>query len=109
MTIKIRDKEYNLKYTLRAMILFEQLKGSVFELKTTTDNTIFFYCILLANNKEFGMTYDEFLTELDEDMTLFSKYLEFINDVLTQQAQFKKDEDADDKKKFSARKKSTQP
>ena len=48
MTIKGQD--YKLKYTLRALFIYEQITGKAFELKTITDEYLFFYCVLMANN-----------------------------------------------------------
>ena len=49
--ITINNKEYKVKYTIRALFAFEQITGKPFELKTVLDNYLFLYCILLANNE----------------------------------------------------------
>lgn len=69
MTIKINNQEYKIKQTIRALFLFEEITGRQFEIKTTLDNYLYFYCILLANNDDF-MSWEEFIEELDNDPTI---------------------------------------
>lgn len=69
MTIKINDQEYKIKQTIRALFLFEEITGKQFEIKTTLDNYLYFYCILLANNDDF-MSWEEFIEEIDNDPTI---------------------------------------
>jgi len=66
MTIKINNQNYNLKQTIRAMFLFEEITGRNFEINTTLDNYLYFYCLLLANNSDF-MDWDSFIEALDND------------------------------------------
>lgn len=65
-TITINGKDYNIKQTIRAIFLWEQITGRTFEIKTTLDNYIYFYSILLANNPDF-MLWDDFINCLDKD------------------------------------------
>lgn len=51
-TIKINGEEYVIKYTIRALFMMEQITGKPFKINTLLDNYIFFYCMLLANNKD---------------------------------------------------------
>lgn len=66
MTIKIKGKEYKVKQTIRAIFLWEQISEKQFEVKTTLDNYLYFYCLLLANNTDF-MSWDEFVDTLDDE------------------------------------------
>lgn len=70
MKITINKKKYEVKYCLKALFLFEQIKKAPFELKTITDTYIFFYCMLLANNEDNVITWDEFIYALDNDKKL---------------------------------------
>lgn len=100
MTIKINDKEFALKQTIRSIFLWEQITGRSFEIQNTLDNYLYFYCILLANNPDF-MLWDDFITAIDEDPTILIQ----ISKCLTQQSQLDKilnpdsDTDTEDKKK----------
>ena len=97
--IKIRDKEYILKNTLRSELLFEQLAKKPLELSTQADLYTYFYSILLANNKEFNLPFitedpeqDCFISVFDEDPELFSKFINFLNKVAEEKGMFHKNE-----------------
>lgn len=67
MKIKFGDKEYELKYTLRAFMFWEQMMGKPFDVRTLTDTYVLFYCFLLASNKPFDVNFEEFMDLLDEN------------------------------------------
>lgn len=81
--IKIKGKNYNIKYTIRALFIFEQITGKPFKIETLLDNYIFFYSMILANNQDKSeiLSWDDFIDALDNDPKLFSK----INDAVEQQ------------------------
>lgn len=72
-TINIGGREYKVKYTIRALFLFEQITKKPFKIETLLDNYIFFYCIILANNKEDILEWDTFIDALDSDKELYNK------------------------------------
>lgn len=69
-TITINNKEYKVKYTIRAMFIFEQIKGESFAINTSLDNFIFLYSLILANNKDNPLSWDEFIDAIDNDPTI---------------------------------------
>ncbi len=77
-TIQIKDKKYTLKYTLRAFFAFENMTGYPFKFGKMIDEYILFYSILLANNEEFDMPFDEFISLCDESPALFADFTQFI-------------------------------
>ena len=77
-------KNYKLSYTNRALMIFESLTDKPFEIKSLTDQYIFFYSVILANNKDIKLTFDEFVDLLDEEDNL--KYL---TDWLQEEIKFK--------------------
>lgn len=81
-TIKINGKEFKVKYTLRALFIFEQITKKPFEIKTLLDNYVFFYSIILANNDDNILEWNEFIDALDENPKLFTD----INDIVNQSA-----------------------
>ena len=66
-TIKINDKEYKVKYTIRALFIYEQITGKPFAINTLMDNYIFFYSLILANNLDDVLEWDTFIDALDAD------------------------------------------
>lgn len=81
MKITINKKKYEVKYCLKAIFYFEAITKAPFELKTITDSYIFFYCMLLANNEDNVITWDEFIYALDNDKKLYEQ----LNKVMAQQ------------------------
>ena len=80
MKITINNKEYKLKYTIRALFIFEQITGRACEIKTTMDNYLFFYSMLLANNPDNLLDWDEFIDAMDNDSTLITQLNQVISD-----------------------------
>lgn len=78
-TIKINSEDYVIKYTIRALFMWEQITGKPFKIVTLLDNYIFFYCMIIANNKDKVLEWDDYLDALDNDTTLFSQMTEIVN------------------------------
>ena len=97
--IKIKGKNYNIKYTIRALFIFEQITGKPFKIETLLDNYVFFYSIILANNmdKENIISWDEFIDELDKNPNLFSVINDAIEDKQEKDKIFQTEEVKDDK------------
>lgn len=76
-TISIQNREYLLKYTLRAFFIFENLTGYSFQFGKVLDEYLLFYSMLLANNETFTMPFDEFINLCDESPAMFNEFKEF--------------------------------
>lgn len=94
----INNTEYKLKYTLRALFIYEQLTGKAFKLETITDEYIFFYCMLVANNPDMNLTFNELIEAIDEDMGIMLEFQDFLKKEMEKQQQFITN-NTDDKKK----------
>lgn len=70
--IKINEKEYKVKPTIRAMFIFEQITKKPFKVETMLDNYVYFYSLILANNDDV-LEWDEFLDALDNDPTIYTQ------------------------------------
>lgn len=79
---------YKLKYTLRALFIYEQITGKAFELKTITDEYLFFYCVLMANNPDSPLTFEELIEAIDEDMGIMVEFQNFLKKELEKQQLF---------------------
>lgn len=84
--IEINGKNYNLKYTIRSLFIFEQITGKSFKIENMLDNYIFFYSMILANNPNDILKWDDYLNAMDDDPMLFKK----MSDIIEEQQ--KKDE-----------------
>ena len=97
-TIEINGKEYNIKYTIRALFIFEQISGKSFKLDTLLDNYLLFYSMILACNKDNILTWDDFIDAVDNDPQLLVKLNEAVEAQQKQDAIFNHDEDNSEKK-----------
>lgn len=96
MTIK--EKDYKLKYTLRALFVFEQITKKPFKLETVTDQYIFFYSMLVTNNPDMDLTFDDMIEAVDEDPVIMVEFQKFLEKEMEKRNIFPSNEDA--KKKF---------
>ena len=78
--ITINGIEYSVKYTLRALFIWEAITGRTFELKSTIDNYLLFYSILLACNPDNVIEWDDFIDALDNDPTIFAQISSIVAD-----------------------------
>lgn len=79
--IKLFGKEWVLKRSMTAFLLFEELrKKPISELSNSLVDTLtIFYCILKAKNKNFNYSFDEFVELLDDEIDAlnnFNAYME---------------------------------
>ena len=79
MEITIKDKKYNIKYTLRALFIYEQITKKAFALNTITDYYLFFYCLLLASDSSSELTFDDFIDTLDEHPEVATEMMDYLN------------------------------
>ena len=96
--IAFKNKKYKIKYTLRALFIFEQITGKSFKIENLLDNYILYYSLLIANNPNDVLDWNDFIDELDENPQLIQEFAEVITN------QEKKDqifevEDGESKKK----------
>lgn len=84
----INNIDYKLKYTLRALFIYEQITGKAFKMETITDEYIFFYCILLANNPDMNLTFEELIEAIDEDMNIILEFQSFLKKEIEKQQMF---------------------
>ncbi len=61
MTITINDKDIELKYTLRSMMMYENITGKTFAPEGVSDILTFFYCVVVASAKNYELKFDDFL------------------------------------------------
>ena len=97
-TININGVDYKIKYTIRALFIFEQITGKSFQLNSLLDNYVFFYSMILANNKDNPLNWDDFINAVDNDPTLFVRMSDIINEEQNKNTVFNKEEDDKEKK-----------
>ena len=98
MNIKINNKEYTVKYTIRALFIFEQITGKPFGIETLLDNYLFFYSMILANNPDNPLDWDEFIDALDNDKDLLAQLSKTVDDYQKQDNIFNVESSGEEKK-----------
>ena len=98
-TIEINGKQYNIKYTIRALFIFEQISGKSFKLETLLDNYLLFYAMILACNSDNVLTWDEFIDAIDNDPQLMVRLNEAVEAQQKQDNIFQHEYDGDGEKK----------
>lgn len=89
--ITINDKNYELKYTLRALFIFERITGQAFSITNTMDQFLFYYCLILASNPDTELTFDEFIDACDKDKSISLKIADFVTKETTKQGQIEEE------------------
>ena len=77
-TVTINKKKYKVKNTLRSMFLFEAITKKAFTLSTLMDNYIYMFSILLANNADMELTWDDFIDSVEKDPSIITEMSKII-------------------------------
>lgn len=79
-TVEIKGVEYNIKYTLRALFVYEELKGEPYSSDRTMNNYILLYAMLMACNKDFPLSFDEVIEVCDDDPSVFKAFVSVLEE-----------------------------
>ena len=86
MKVHFNDKTYTLKYSFRALMIYENITNHSFNPKGITDVVIFFYSVLVASAKDTTLSFDAFVEWLDENPTSINEFSAWLTEVFAQQA-----------------------
>lgn len=78
MTIKIGDREIKLRYTMRSLMLYENILKKSFAPETTTDVLVFMFCVIMGSAKDLQLDFNEFLDMIDENPSLMTEFAEWL-------------------------------
>lgn len=107
MKIVIKEQEIELKYSFRALIIYENIMNKSFEGRGITEILTFMYCVILGSQKGLEFTYDEFLDLIDTQPNLIKEFSEWLTATVEQNnALMMKNVSDKDKKKLAKVKKS---
>lgn len=82
MKVAFNEKEYEIKYSFRAYMIYENIMGKSFSPQGLTDMIIFFYANLLAAAKGDTIKYEDFLDWLDDNPDELSKFSNWLMECL---------------------------
>ena len=74
-TVKINGAEYTLRYTLRALFIYEEITGKSYSGDRMVNSYILLCAMLMANNKDFPLTFDDVIDACDLDPSIFETFL----------------------------------
>lgn len=86
MKVTIDNKEYELKYSFRALMIYENITKKSFNPKSLTEILVFFYSIVCASVRDNTVDFDEFMDMLDSHPEMIQDFSEWLVNVMTVQS-----------------------
>lgn len=87
--MEINGKNYEFKYSLRSMFVWEEITGKPFEVKTLLDTYILAYSCIISNKDNPPLDFNEFIDFCDNHSEVIQEFTQFIES----KAQLRKEED----------------
>lgn len=81
MKVVIKDKEIELKYSFRALMIYENIQGKAFNPTTVSDMIVFMYSVVLASDKSMNIKFDDFMDFVDNNPLLINEFSEWLSGV----------------------------
>lgn len=98
MIVKLRDKNIELRNTIRMYVMFEAVKKEPFNPSLVTDLLLLLYsCVVCAGAK--GVTYDEVIELVDGSPSILPDFVAWLAQEGEKQRAYIGDADSDSKKK----------
>lgn len=91
MKITINEKEIELKYSFRALMMYENINGNTYNGGGLTEAITLFYCIVVTSSKDYSLDYDYFIDWLDENQDTLKEFFNWIATIGNNQNKLKKD------------------
>lgn len=83
MKIQYKDKEIELKQSLRALLMYENITNKSFNPQNFTEILTYFYCIIVSSSKDFSIKFDDFVDYIDENPVILEEMTNWLNTELT--------------------------
>lgn len=90
MIITVKGKEIELKQSIRALMIYENISGKTFEPKGLSDVISYMYCVVVASSGDYSLTFDEFIDEIDNNNDIVTKFTEWLTSTSSNQNKLKK-------------------
>lgn len=78
-TVEIKGKEYVVVYNLKGLFTYEEMAGHPYRGEKTIDTYLLLYAMLIANNEDFVMEFDELIKACDEDLAIYQTFVEVLD------------------------------
>lgn len=79
MKLNFNGKEFDLRQSLRALVMYENITEKEFSPKNFTDILTYLYCIVISSSKDYTMSFDSFLNYLDENPNKLNELTAWLN------------------------------
>lgn len=103
MKLTIYGREYELRNTIRACFIMEQITGKPFAIENMLDQYVFMFSMILANNPDCTLDFNRFVDFIDENPKAMEEFLNYLVEYRRSREVIGSDEpdaeDADGKKK----------
>lgn len=96
--VEINGRSLRLAYNLRTLFVYEEIAGKPYTGLVSIENYLLLYAMLLANNKDLAMEFEELIDACDKDMGIFAAFTEVVEEQARRVRAF-----ADNKKKAEER------
>ena len=88
--MEILGKNYEFKYSLRSMFVFEEITGKSFEVNTLLDTYILAYACIISNTENPSLEFNDFINYCDEHPEVIEEFNKFMTDELNRRELLKK-------------------
>ena len=96
MEIVIKNKIVSLKYSFRALMIYENITQKSFNPQGLTDVITFFFSVVVASAKDTTLSFDDFLEWLDNNPDSLNQFSQWLTDVYNHQVGITNKELADE-------------
>ena len=86
MEITIKGNTVSLKYSFRALMIYENITQKSFNPKGISDVVVFFYSVVVASTKDTTLSFDDFIDWLDDNATAINDFSVWITSVFNAQS-----------------------
>lgn len=88
--MEILGKNYEFKYSLRSMFVWEEITGKSFDVKTLLDTYILAYACIISNPDNPSLEFNDFINYADEHLEVIEEFNKFMSDELNRRELLKK-------------------
>lgn len=86
MEITIKGNTVSLKYSFRALMIYENITQKSFNPKGISDVVVFFYSVVVASTKYTTLSFDDFIDWLDDNATAINDFSVWLTSVFNAQS-----------------------
>lgn len=87
MKIEVNKKKYEVRYCVKALVLYEQIVGHSFEVRNMSESIALLSAFLIACNQDEDLTFSKIMQAIDDDISILYEFQDwFAEEAAKQQA-----------------------